>query len=113
MAPFYQLYDDVIELQPDDQAGLQHLYGAPVIHTSPPREAGNKRREQEEHLFIEDPQSNHVDRQQAAAITTTTPPPVMKPANICSDPQLDAITVIGNGTTYAFKVSDYDGYSRH
>uniref|UniRef100_A0A5S6QCT6 ZnMc domain-containing protein n=1 Tax=Trichuris muris TaxID=70415 RepID=A0A5S6QCT6_TRIMR len=111
MAPFYQSHtSNEISLHSDDVDALHYLYGSPAEEPSaiwsPTDEViwpSNKVTDEGNEYFNQQPNSlvNKVD--------------------ICANPVLDAITVIGNGSTYAFQGEWYwrlnhlsydDGYPR-
>lgn len=128
MAPFYQGYTgDKIHLHSDDIRALQHLYGTPDVKKTtdspadPPFDAPPTKSNQNQA-----PSKNFIDK--GSEPPPPPPAPARKPLDygqkfdVCSDPSVDAITVIGNGTTYAFKRHLYwrlnqlsydDGYPRN
>uniref|UniRef100_A0A915JFF3 Peptidase metallopeptidase domain-containing protein n=1 Tax=Romanomermis culicivorax TaxID=13658 RepID=A0A915JFF3_ROMCU len=98
MAPFYQGYfGDTIYLQLDDIQGLQWLYGKPNDQT------------ENDNLRHENLKSHHVNKieENLPLYDQVTPQSYSTSFDICNDTSLDAITTIGNGTTYAFKGNLY------
>jgi hypothetical protein len=91
MAPFYQTYSgNAIHLHQDDISALRHLYGKNAGgHDS---SSMSKFKPEKTGFDLDTPDSYEED----AEVHDIKP-------DICDDPSLDAITVIGNGTTYAFK----------
>ncbi|XP_055346282.1 stromelysin-3-like [Paramacrobiotus metropolitanus] len=97
MAPFYRGYDDNLQLDPDDIAAIQDIYGPPSFGR------------------------NRISVSQPAS--TPAPPPTRPPAptavrprpyipqgpgvSVCQSPTVDAITVTADGITYAFKDDMY------
>uniref|UniRef100_A0A914XNI2 Peptidase metallopeptidase domain-containing protein n=1 Tax=Plectus sambesii TaxID=2011161 RepID=A0A914XNI2_9BILA len=106
MAPFYQGYTgDAIHLHSDDIKGLQHLYGEPTT-TGKDEEKLVK----PDKVGFPSPKPTYDD---IGGINKRTGPLENeingeddgKP-DICKDAAIDAMTSLGNGTTYAFK-GDY------
>lgn len=96
MAPFYQGYTgDAIHLHQDDIKALQHLYGDLEEERKTPRPKPLKPPLQP----LAPPQPTHPAPENNGGVLTDD----RDVRDICEDPRLDAITVIGNGSTYAFK----------
>ncbi|KRY34763.1 Acyl-protein thioesterase 1 [Trichinella spiralis] len=92
MAPFYQTYSNSgIHLHNDDIQALQYLYGT--------EEAAefNISSDDPDYSWPNDELSVNMDDK------SNSDSDQLEKVNICNNPVLDTITVIGNGSTYAFQ----------